>query len=618
MGYKPRIIKTLLQKKEADNKNEETLLSPAEFTKYMATPINMAWTPHITEYEVTEEDESDVRKAVRLAPRIKATGIDEIFIEALKIDCQTASKVICALWRKCGQLKYILEDWRTAILVPIYKMRNPTQPQSYRPIALLSHVRKVIEAAIAMKIRRQYKFKDSQLGFQVDTGTERAVVRHISHARVMRIAAVLDLKSANDTVPRRTLQRVLESSLDASTVNMTSLMLQGVTIRTQGDKTGTLAQVARGVCQGSPLSPTLFNIYMDTYVDWLKTKVQTVSQPSQYSPASNWNVTLFADDVKLQGKDGNTIQKLIAESELWAKQFGREWNVNICNVLWPGNIARVPQIIMNIRKIDNDSEAEYPGISASAGGTTSKANAKRLKGAVAMLHILKRHGIHSGTATSYLLLRIWNTCILPKATYGLHLVPRSNELKSDWSQLEKIMMVNILGCFSEKTRDRLRTVSRQLSLTEQREVQMSSLKKRLIRRSREVCTTDTAGEDPHRLDTARADLGYSTIRNKQNLYEQWEMQERKRVRRLPTLTVSKLVPVLTVREPTTRRAGIQWYCGTFPVLSGSVAEAIKQAVKPKLEELNRLMQASTWKAEDQTKTKELLRWMKEKLPALWA
>lgn len=172
-----------------------------------------------------------------------------------------------------------------------------------------------------------------------------------------------------------------------------------------------------------------------------------------------------------------------------------KWNVNKCTVLWSAHIMLAPQLSTSGHIIKNDKQAEYLGISASVGGTTSTASFKRIKEATAMLHILKRKWVHSGATTSQSLLQMWNTYVLTKATYGLHLVPCSTELENEWSKLDKITMINFLGCFSENFIKRLRPISRQLSLSEQREVQMASLESRITRRSKEVDLDDSARGD---------------------------------------------------------------------------------------------------------------------------
>lgn len=112
---------------------------------------------------------------------------------------------------KGGQLEYVQKYWTMGILVLIYKKADHMARKSYKPIKLLSHVRKVIERAISMMVNAQYNFDDSQLGFRRGTGTDTAISRHISNARTMKLGAVLDLRSAYHTVPRKKLHGVMKN-----------------------------------------------------------------------------------------------------------------------------------------------------------------------------------------------------------------------------------------------------------------------------------------------------------------------------------------------------------------------------------------------------------------------
>ena len=151
----------------------------------------------------------------------------------------------------------MLSEWRTSVIVPLYKKGEKKDPSSYRPIALMSHARKAIEAAIASAIRAQYKFHEAQLGFQLGTGTETAIVRWGANlTKRLTHTAVLDLKAAYDTVPRDKLMTRVKRHLDPDLTDMVALSLQPNTIVTKGDRTGYKGMVTRGVAQGSSLSPT--------------------------------------------------------------------------------------------------------------------------------------------------------------------------------------------------------------------------------------------------------------------------------------------------------------------------------------------------------------------------
>lgn len=58
-------------------------------------------------------------KGITRAKTSKTIGIDGIFTKAFKIDKHGAAKTKGLLWEKCLQIKYTLEHWRTAQLIPI-------------------------------------------------------------------------------------------------------------------------------------------------------------------------------------------------------------------------------------------------------------------------------------------------------------------------------------------------------------------------------------------------------------------------------------------------------------------------------------------------------------------
>ena len=82
--------------------------------------------------------------------------------------------------------------------------------------------------------------------------------------------AVLDLKSAYDTVRRDLLFERCAKAVQDRITAMISHTLQILTVTTVGDDTKTEAKIDRGVTQGGPASPTLLNIFIDTLASALQ------------------------------------------------------------------------------------------------------------------------------------------------------------------------------------------------------------------------------------------------------------------------------------------------------------------------------------------------------------
>lgn len=606
-----RAMKSIMQKEGMLSKETEPSVDPADFTKHMATPASMIWAPQIGQFEVPELLENRVKNAIQTAPRNKAVGTDEIFVEALNVSPELAAKIICTLWRKCGQAQYVVKAWTTAILVPIYKKGDRAAPRSYRPISLLSYVRKVIEAALAAHIRAEYTFEDCQLGFRLGTGTETAIMRHINNARRMAITVVLDLRSAYDTVPRKTLHSVLEARLGEHTLKLINIWLQPTEITTQGDSSGTMERIGRGVPQGSPLSPTIFNVYMDTYVDSLTKCVP--GRRYEGDGQGTWDVTLFADDVKLQVVKEAALQKLLTASTAWAQDYEMEWSVGKCSILRRGTTGQHATMELDGQAITNEAEAEYLGVTATAQGTTQKASLTRAKKATGLLHMLRNKGVHSGSVTTRRLLTIWKTRVLPIAAYGIHLVPIDQELRRAWETMERTMMISMLGTFSEKTRERLRTIAGQLDLKELRETMMESLQRRIIKRATEGRDRGASKKDPQALSTAKRTLGYAKLRAKHDIFEERAAREMRKVRKLPGVKGGRTTPALALRDQTCHRAAIHWHCGTLPLAIRHPKPNEKATINMGLAQLSLLMKKASWTSTEEMKVGTIIRKLKDSM-----
>lgn len=148
----------------------------------------------------------------------------------------------------------------------------------------------------------------------------------------MHITAVLDLKAAYDSVPRKSIHEVVRTSQCDQVMDMVFFALQPITVTTQGDKTRKTGTIAKGVCQGKPLSPTHFNMYMDTMSIWLRRKGRRCARTRELT-TQPWQMTIFADDVKIQTKDENMMQHLLTGTIEPAEEHRMTRNAKKCTIL---------------------------------------------------------------------------------------------------------------------------------------------------------------------------------------------------------------------------------------------------------------------------------------------
>lgn len=115
-----------------ENRNQ---LVPSSFTDAQTTPTEERWAPSLVQFTVDASFEKDIVDAIRMAPKRRATGLDELFVEALQVDVDLCSKVLVETWKKCGFMKTVPKSWSTAELVPLYKKKEIRQiPQVIGPL----------------------------------------------------------------------------------------------------------------------------------------------------------------------------------------------------------------------------------------------------------------------------------------------------------------------------------------------------------------------------------------------------------------------------------------------------------------------------------------------------
>lgn len=219
---------------------------------------------------------------------------------------------------------------------------------------------------------------------------------------------------------------------------------------------------------------------------------------------------------------------------------------------------------LNSEPIQDATEAKYLGVTARAYGTGETENIARIKKTISSLIVLKRKGIHAGRIRSSQLIGVWNTCFRPQATHGVHLVPLTGELQKQWDIMEKITMINLLGCFSEKTRGRLRRIGRQQSLQETRITQMHALQERVQKRDIDISRKAQNLSDKGNLNNTYQTLKFQHVYGTREMYDKWESLELQRIGKLPKNLRLRTPPALGMATGATRRAATHWYCGTFP------------------------------------------------------
>ncbi len=93
------------------------------------------------------------------------------------MDPRGNAKVVVTFWQACVRVERIPPEWEEALLFPLYERGEASLPKGYRPTALLSHMRKLVEKVIDWRFREEYTFSTEPCGFLKRKSVETEILR---------------------------------------------------------------------------------------------------------------------------------------------------------------------------------------------------------------------------------------------------------------------------------------------------------------------------------------------------------------------------------------------------------------------------------------------------------
>ena len=210
-------------------------------------------------------------------------------------------------------------EFRHSRTVLIPKVAVPVAPEEFRPIAISSFVSRVFHRLLAERLAKLLVFQSRQRAFvKGDRLADnvfllRSLIRDRCEALKPLCLAFLDVRKAFDTVSHITLLNAASRmGMPMPFIAYLRNLYTGATtsLHVEGKLSEPLPQ-NRGVKQGDPLSPLLFNCVIDWALDSLDPAIGlSIGQAS-----TKLNHLAFADDVVLIAESQAGLQDLVAHFE---------------------------------------------------------------------------------------------------------------------------------------------------------------------------------------------------------------------------------------------------------------------------------------------------------------
>lgn len=253
-----------------------------------------------------------------------------------------------------GTLEKQLNIARTVFLP---KGGGELSPGDFRPLSITSVVVRQLHKILGKRISDKYKFDERQRAFISCDGTLEnlsilATILADSKSRLREChIATLDIRKAFDSVPHAVvIETIKEMGCPQKFVKYIANLYENARTTLQYGGQNTKISIGRGVLQGDPLSPLIFNSVMDRVLSKVDPDIgYTIN-------GKIFNCAAFADDIILFSRTKMGLQKIVGQVNASLRIQGLEINFEKSNVL-----SLVPSGRDKKMKIVTDSMIQIEG-----------------------------------------------------------------------------------------------------------------------------------------------------------------------------------------------------------------------------------------------------------------
>jgi hypothetical protein len=287
--------------------------------------MNEAPTRECFSKDFTEEE---IKEVVEATGYHKSAADDGTKNPMYKCGGQPMREQLGKLFNYLKELELTPANWSRATAVQLYKKGDPADPNNYRGISLISCLGKIYTSLWARRLTKymESRITENQGGFRPRRSTEdqalllREILQRRLNAKVPSYLYFVDFRKAFDTVWHDGLWfRLAQEGITGKPWRIIrEIYGKSYTQVRVGDKLTEPVKSERGVRQGCPLSPVLFNIFIDLLSQELRASGYGEGIDELHS-------LLYADDVVILADTPERLQELIAV----VNKFCQQWRMDI-------------------------------------------------------------------------------------------------------------------------------------------------------------------------------------------------------------------------------------------------------------------------------------------------
>ncbi len=359
----------------------------------------------------------------------KATGFDGISNEMIK-NCNSEMIELIKMTLNLILSKGLVPKlWCQGLITPVYKKGCKTNPDNYRGICVGNALLKLLCLLLNNRLKSFLKdnniIRNNQIGFQEKCRTtdhlltlKALINKHVHDTSKKKVhAAFIDFRKAFDSVWHRGLfQKLQNYGINGNVLK---------TIQCMYDKTECAVKInnqctnffkcSKGVRQGCPLSPTLFNLYINDLVDELS-KTNPTPLDLGHEPIS---CLVYADDLIILSSSHDGLQQCLNSLSNYCDQWKLQVNndKSKCMTFYKNNTKYKQNFNINNSPLENVTEFTYLGVTINAACNFHETlNILSAKANRALLALNSRHKIKFLPIKAA--LKLFDSTIAPILLYG--------------------------------------------------------------------------------------------------------------------------------------------------------------------------------------------------------
>lgn len=408
---------------------------------------------------------NEIDAATKILKQRKSPGCDNVLNEHVYSAKHVIDSVLTKLFNSILRYEVIPTQWKTSILVPIYKGKgkNKTDANNYRPISLIPCFCKIFEKVLLNRINKHLESKQppfpnpQQHGFRKELSCTTAAfnlqetifhqIERNSHVYV----AFLDQKSAFDCVWHDGL--FVKLGQLGITGKILRLMRNSYTdlkcvVRHNG-KSADAINIERSVRQGGTLS----TLYYLVYVNQLLVDLENSNDGCSVMLTKSGNPS-FADDITLIALSPFKLQNMIDTTYKYCNEWKMSINVEKSNIVVFSKKRNAPKvgILYGDSFIEQATSATHLGIRQDEDLKLHNRINERMQKAKNAFFAMSVQGVHPNGINPLTAINLYKRIVVPTALYGCELW--NNMLNSQTQTVNKLQhfIVKRIQGFTTRTR----------------------------------------------------------------------------------------------------------------------------------------------------------------------